>query len=347
MKTESKKLSFACDYMKGAHPFIIRRIAETNMMKTAGYGQDEISAEARKKIRKACQSEDAAVEFLLGGTQANAVMIDALLHSYQGVIAAETGHISVHEAGAIETNGHKVLALPHKFGKLDAETVRRYVRDFYNDANHEHMVMPGMVYISHPTEYGTLYSKNELKALREVCNEYYLHLYLDGARLAYALACPENDITLPDLAELCDAFYIGGTKCGALFGEAVVIPDPNLIPHLFTIIKQHGALFAKGRLLGIQFDELFRDNLYLRIGQPAIQAADKIRDALRAKGYQLFFETPTNQIFCVVENGKLEQLGQAVEYGFWEKFDATHTVVRFATDWGTTPEETEALIEVL
>jgi len=343
----NEKLSFACDYEKGAHPNILARLVETNTWKTAGYGLDEISESARNRIRKACGKEDAVVEFLVGGTQANAVMIDALLRSYQGVIAAETGHISTHEAGAIEANGHKVLAIPHEYGKIAASDVEKYLDDYYQDMNHEHMVMPGMVYLSHPTEYGTLYSKAELQAFREVCNKYGISLYVDGARLAYALSCPENDVGLKDLADLCDAFYIGGTKCGALFGEAVVIPQPGKIPHLFTITKQHGALLAKGRLLGIQFDELFRDDLYMRIGEPAIKAAAKIRQALREEGYRLYFEAPTNQIFVVVDNDLLKMLGEKIEYSFWEKYDGRHTVIRLATDWGTTEAETNALIEAL
>lgn len=343
----NEKLSFACDYAKGAHPNIMKRLAETNMMKTAGYGLDEISESARNRIRKACGCEKAAVEFLVGGTQTNAVMIDALLRSYQGVIAAETGHISVHEAGAIEAGGHKVLALPHRSGKISAEDVEKYLEDYYGDESHEHMVMPGMVYLSHPTEYGTLYTGEELLALRKTCDKYRISLYVDGARLAYALSCPENDVTLPLLAQVCDAFYIGGTKCGALFGEAVVVPDPDRIPHLFTIIKQHGALLAKGRLLGIQFDELFRDDLYMKIGEAAVRAADRIRKALREKGYLLCFESPTNQIFCIMENEDLKRLREKVDCEFWEKYDDGHTVIRFATDWGTTESETSALVDFL
>lgn len=343
----NEKLSFACDYAKGAHPNILRRMMETNLIKTAGYGFDEISESARDKIRKACECERATVEFLVGGTQTNAVIIDALLRSYQGVIAAETGHISVHEAGAIEANGHKVLTIPHQYGKISACAVEKYLDDYYNDANHEHMVMPGMVYLSHPTEYGTLYSKAELQAFRNVCDKYKIYLYVDGARLAYALSCLENDVTLKCLAELCDAFYIGGTKCGALFGEAVVVPKPEEMPHLFTIIKQHGALLAKGRLLGIQFDELFRNDLYMKIGKSAIEAAERITRALQEKGYRLYFESPTNQIFVIIENDALKKLGEKVEYSFWEKYDDNHTVIRFATDWGTTEAEANALIDIL
>ncbi len=341
------KLNFASDYTKGAHPNILQRLVDTNMLQSAGYGLDEISESARNRIRKACACEQAAVDFFIGGTQTNAVMIDALLQSYQGVIAADTGHIHVHEAGAIEAGGHKVLVLPHQQGKLSPECVVKYLEDYYNDANHKHMVMPGMIYLSQPTEFGTLYSKAELKAFRDICDKYELSLYIDGARLAYALSCPENDITLPVLAELCDAFYIGGTKCGALFGEAVVVPNPNKIPHLFTIMKQRGALLAKGRLLGIQFDELFKDDLYLRIGEPAIKAAECIRHALRQKGYQLYFDSPTNQVFCIMKNDVLEPLSEKIEYSFWEKFDEDHTVIRLATDWGTSEADIRALLDVL
>ena len=325
----------------------MKRMADTNMLETAGYGTDEICASAKNRIREACGCRDAVVEFLIGGTQTNALMIDAILRSYQGVIAAQTGHISVHEAGAIEFGGHKVLTLSQQLGKLSPEVVERYLEDYYRDENHEHMVMPGMIYLSQPTEYGTLYTRDELRDFRALCDKYDLSLYVDGARLAYALACPENDVTLKDLAQLCDAFYIGGTKCGALFGEAVVIPDPEFIPHLFMIIKQHGALLAKGRLLGIQFDELFRDDLYLRIGKSAVMAADRIQKALKEKGYRLYFESPTNQVFCIMENRALERFGELVEYGFWEKYDEDHTVIRLAADWGTTESDIAALISVL
>ena len=347
MTTMDERISFASDYERGAHPAILKRMAETNMTKTPGYGTDGISESARKRIREACGCENAQVEFLVGGTQTNAVMIDAMLRSYQGVIAAETGHVSVHEAGAIEAGGHKVLTVPHQDGKISPETAEKYLEGYYADENHEHMVMPGMIYLSQPTEYGTLYTREELQAFRRICDRFGIGLYVDGARLAYALACPENDVTLKDLASLCDAFYIGGTKCGALFGEAVVVPDPEKLPHLFTIIKQHGALLAKGRLLGIQFDELFRDGLYMKIGEPAARGADKIRRALQAEGYRTCFGSPTNQIFCVMENNALKKLGEKVEYSFWEKYDDEHTVIRFATDWGTTEEETDALIEAV
>lgn len=274
-------------------------------------------------------------------------MIDGLLQSYQGVIAADTGHVSMHEAGAIEHSGHKVLTLPHELGKLSAEEIRAYLKTFWSDENHEHMVMPGMVYISQPTEYGTLYSKKELEDISSVCREYQIPLYVDGARLAYALASPANDVSLQDLAGLCDVFYIGGTKCGALFGEAVVIPKAGQIPHFFTIIKQHGALLAKGRILGIQFDVLFTEHLYEQIGKIAVALAAKIQDTIKAAGIPLYLESPTNQVFCIMENSRLEALGNEVEYSFWEKADETHTVIRFATSWATQEENVEKLCELL
>ena len=341
------RLYFASDYMEGAHPAIMQKLVETNLEKTVGYGVDPYTESAKEKIRTACNAPDADIYLLVGGTQTNATVIDALLKSYQGVVAAETGHIATHESGAIEFGGHKVLTLPQKDGKIRAAQIEKMVKDFYDDANYEHMVIPGMVYISQPTEYGTLYSKEELTEISKVCRANHLPLYVDGARLAYALASPENDVTLSDLAELCDAFYIGGTKCGALFGEAVVIPQKGLIPHFFTIIKQHGALLAKGRIAGIQFDELFTDRLYERIGKPAIDAAEQIKEALKKFGYKLALDTPTKQIFCIVSNEVMKKIAQDVEFGFWEKYDETHSVIRFATSWATTMEDTQKLIRLL
>ena len=341
------RLYFASDYMEGAHPAIMQKLVETNLEKTVGYGLDPYTESAKEKIRTACNAPDADIFLLVGGTQTNATVIDALLKSYQGVVAAETGHIATHESGAIEFGGHKVLTLPQKDGKIRAAQIEKMVKDFYDDANYEHMVMPGMVYISQPTEYGTLYSKEELTEISKVCRANHLPLYVDGARLAYALVSPENDVTLSDLAELCDAFYIGGTKCGALFGEAVVIPQKGLIPHFFTIIKQHGSLLAKGRIAGIQFDELFTDGFYERIGKPAIDAAEQIKEALKKFGYKLALDTPTNQIFCIVSNEVMKKIAPDVEFGFWEKYDETHSVIRFATSWATTMEDTQKLIRLL
>ncbi len=341
------KLSFASDYMEGAHPLILQRLMETNLEKSAGYGLDDFSESARNRIRAACSAPEADVFFLVGGTQANATMIDALLRPYQGVIAAESGHISVHEAGAIEFGGHKVLTLPEHNGKITPDDLRKYLQGYYQDDNHEHMVMPGMVYLSHPTEYGTLYSLEELKKISSICRSYKIPLYLDGARLAYALACPENDVALPDLAALCDAFYIGGTKCGALFGEAVVIPQHDYIPHIFTIIKQHGALLAKGRIAGIQFETLFTDDLYGKIGRNAIEAANRIRSTLAEKGYRFAFASPTNQIFLLLEKEQAAALSEKIEMSFWENPDDSHTVMRIATSWATRPEDVELLLEYM
>ena len=342
-----KKLSFASDYMEGAHPAILQRLIETNMEKTEGYGTDEFSESARNKIRAACGASQADVYFLAGGTQTNAVIIDALLRTYQGVIAAKSGHINVHEAGAIEFGGHKILELEHNNGRISASNIERYIRGYWQDENHEHMVMPGMVYISQPTEYGTLYSLKELKEISRVCRENHIPLYLDGARLAYALACPENDVELKDLAALCDVFYIGGTKCGALYGEAVVIPEHGFIPHMLTIIKQHGALLAKGRIAGIQFDVLFSDGFYEKIGQTAIETADMIRRSLMEKGYQFAFHTPSNQIFVILDKDRAAVLSERIAMGFWENIDDLHAVFRIATSWATEKEDVRRLIDCL
>lgn len=346
-RTMEQRISFSCDYMEGAHPAILQRLIETNFAQMPGYGADDYCESAREKIRAACSAPNAEVHFLVGGTQTNATVIDALLRSYQGVVAADTGHISVHEAGAIEFGGHKVLTLPHRNGKISAEQIASLLRVYEEDVNHDHTVMPGMVYLSQPTEYGTLYSREELSAISALCREKHLPLYVDGARLAYALACPENDVTLKDMAELCDIFYIGGTKCGALLGEAVVIPQPGLISHFFTIIKQHGALLAKGRLLGLQFDTLFTDGLYQHIGEAALRAAEDIRTALRANGYQLCFASPTNQTFCLVDREQMEKLREYVDFSQWEVYDEMHTIIRFATSWATKDEDVCTLCRIL
>lgn len=343
----NSKPSFASDYMEGAHPAILARLMETNMLKTQGYGTDSFSESAREKIRTACGCPDAEIHFMVGGTQTNATVIRGILRPYEGVVAAESGHISVHEAGAIELGGHKVLTLPQKSGKIQAMDIEGLVKDYRNDANHRHMVMPGMVYISHPTEYGTLYSLSELQEISRVCRKNGLPLFMDGARLAYALSCPQNELTLKDISRLCDVFYIGGTKCGALFGEAVVIPQHNLIPHFFTVIKQNGALLAKGRMLGIQFDTLFENDLYQKIGAPAIAAAGRIRNTLASCGYRMFLDSPTNQVFVVMENKAAANLARKAEITLWEKYDDNHTIVRFVTDWATEQKDVDSLIEIL
>ena len=344
---ENQKLYFASDYQEGAHPAILQRLLDTNLLKTPGYGTDAICESARERIRKACGTPSAAIHFVSGGTQANAAVIGAVLRPYQGVISADSGHVSVHEAGAIEAGGHKVLAIPSEEGKISAAGVALCLADYEQDGNRDHMVMPGMVYLSHPNEFGVLYSLEELEAISQVCREHHIPLFVDGARLAYALACPENDVTLADLGRLCDVFYIGGTKCGALLGEAIVLPNPDLIPHFFTIIKQDGALLAKGRVLGIQFDELLKDDLYLHIGESAITYARQIKKALVDAGYELVFDSPTNQIFFIIDNGKMEKLGQYAVYNFGEKYDATHSIIRFCTSWATTQEDTDKLCQVI
>lgn len=342
-----KKMKFNCDYMEGVHPRILERLVETNLEQTAGYGNDPYCVSAKKKILEACQCPDGEVHFLVGGTQTNATVIAALLHMYDGVLAAETGHVNVHEAGAIEYTGHKVLTLPQKDGEISAESVENYLKWFYADENHEHMVQPGMVYLTHPTEYGTLYTAEELKAIHGICQRYAIPLYVDGARLGYALAARETDVTLPVLAQNCDIFYIGGTKVGAFCGEAVVIPKKGLIPKFFTTIKQHGALLAKGRLIGIQFDTLFTDGLYQEISAHAIRMAEKLKKALMEKGYTMYLDSPTNQQFVLLDNKKKKELLEQVDFDFFENYDSEHTVMRFVTSWATREEDVDRLIEIL
>ncbi|MGN0708911.1 MAG: threonine aldolase family protein, partial [Anaerovoracaceae bacterium] len=306
-------------------------------------GDDRFSDAAKKEIREACEDPEASIWFVNGGTQTNQLIIDTDLRAYEGVIAAETGHVNVHEAGAIEFSGHKVLTVPAHDGKVSAADVADYVRRFYSDENHEHMVFPGMVYISHPTEYGTLYTAQELRDLSEVCHENGLRLFLDGARLGYGLAADGTDVTLPLIDRLCDVFYIGGTKVGALNGEAVVFPEGKEPPHFLTQIKQHGALFAKGRLVGVQFGALFRDGLYSRISRHAIEMAKEIRAIFEDAGCRFYNDSPTNQQFVILENSVLEELGKYVGYGFWEKYDDDHSVVRFASSWATTRDGIDQL----
>lgn len=339
-------LYFINDYSEGAHPAVLRRLVETNMEHLTGYGTDTYTHSAKEKIRAAIATPDADVYFLTGGTQTNQVVIDCMNEDYEGVIAPASGHVALHEAGAIEFSGHKVLPLPQAEGKITAEAVDDYVTRFYEDENHSHMVFPGMVYISHPTEYGTLYSKQELTALSEVCRKHKIPLYLDGARLIYALATPASDLTLPDIAALCDVFYIGGTKAGTLCGEALCFPH-GAPRHFVTRIKQHGALMAKGRLCGVQFDALFDEGLYLHIGTSAIACACRIREELRARGYRFFIDSPTNQTFVILENERMHALGEAVCYDFWEKYDENHTVIRLCTSWATTDADVDALIALL
>lgn len=341
------KLNFACDYMQGCVPEILKKLNETNLEATVGYGMDLYSNSARKKIMNACGLKSAEIKFLIGGTQANAVVIDALLRNYQGVISIPSGHIAIHEAGAIEATGHKVICTEGKDGKVQASAVEKYMETFFGDETYPHQVQPGMVYISQPSEFGTLYSKKELEALSKVCKKYHLYLYCDGARLAYALGSKKNDVTLKDLAKYCDVFYIGGTKCGALFGEAVVVPNKNLIPYFFTTIKQNGALLAKGRLTGIQFDTLFTKDLYTKYGKRASSYAQVITEAFEKFGYEVYIPTDTNQIFINFEDKVLKKIQRKVSTSFWEKTDETHTLIRLATSWGTTKQDVEELIQVI
>ena len=336
-------LHFDCDYMEGAHPEVMRRLLETNLEQTPGYGCDPHTERARELIRQACGAPQAEVHFLVGGTQTNATVIDGLLRRHEGVLAAESGHINVHEAGAIEAAGHKVLPLPSHEGKVRAEEIDRWIEEFYRDETWPHMVAPGMLYLSHPTEFGTLYTLSEMEAIHAVCQRYSIPLYLDGARLSYALASEENTLTLRDIARLCEVFYIGGTKTGLLFGEAVVITRPELLPHFFTLVKQHGALLAKGRLSGIQFETLFTDGLYLRIARQAITTAMKLKAAMLDKGYRLHIDSPTNQQFFVLPNREIDRLSQYATFELWGPRGKEESVVRFVTSWATTDEQIDAL----
>ena len=340
-------LCFENDYSEGAHPEILEHLIETNMEQLSGYGTDIYCQKAKEKIRNACGIPDAEVFLLTGGTQTNQIIIDTVLAPYEGVIAARTGHVSTHEAGAIEFTGHKVLELPEKEGKIQATDLKDLLETFYGDGNHEHMVFPGMVYISHPTEYGTLYSKQELKDLSAVCREYKIPLYMDGARLIYGLVSEGTDLTLQDIAQLCDCFYIGGTKAGLLCGEAVVFTGKNMPAHFLTRVKQHGALLAKGRLLGVQFDALFTDELYLKIGENAITTAAVLKNGLKEKNYEFYIDSPTNQIFIVLNNVQMKKLSEQVVFSFWEKKDDSHTVIRFATSWATRMEDVYKLLTLL
>ena len=340
-------LNFESDYNMGCHPKILEKLSNTNNERLSGYCSDTYCESAKDKIRKACNLPNADVYFLVGGTQTNQLIIDTILKPYQGVISAKTGHINIHEAGAIEYTGHKVIEVPTDNGKIIIKELANYIQTFQNDQNNEHMVHLGMVYISQPTEYGTLYTKSELKEIYEICNKNEISLYIDGARLGYALMSNENDITMEDIAKYSDVFYIGGTKIGAMFGEAIVFTKNDTPNHFITRIKQHGALLAKGRFLGIQFDTLFEDNLYFNISKNAIQTAEKIKQILKEKGYKFYMETPTNQQFIILENKQMEELKEKVQFCFWEKYDETHTVVRFATSWATTDEEIEELRKIL
>ncbi len=340
-------LQFQNDYNEGAHPRILQRLVETNFLQTVGYGEDEFCDRARRTIRRLCQCPDAEVQFLVGGTQTNTTVISAALRPHQGVVAPDTGHINVHETGAIESTGHKVIALPAHEGKITAAQVAECVAQHNADEAFEHMVQPGMVYISFPTEIGTLYSRDELEALSTVCRKRGLPLFIDGARLGYGLAAPDCDITLPELAQWADVFYIGGTKVGALFGEAVVITSKALRRDFRYLIKQRGGMLAKGRLLGVQFDTLFSGNLYFDIAERAVQQALRIRDTLRKWGVDFLVESPTNQQFPILPDAVIERLSHNFLLSSWQRIDATRSAVRICTSWATADTAVDALLAAL
>ena len=339
-------ITFENDYSCGAHPAVLQRLLETNLVPQPGYGEDAYSESARRKIRAACGCPEAEIHFLSGGTQTNAVVLASILQPWEGVIAAQTGHIHVHEAGAPEALGVKVLALPEHAGKLDAGELRALTATLLKDENVEHMVYPGAVYISHPTEWGTLYTRAELEAISAVCREFGLRLYLDGARLAYGLMARDTDVDLPLLTSLCDAFYLGGTKCGALCGEAVVFPH-GAPAHFRNFIKKHGAMLAKGRLCGVQFDALFTDGLYFALGRQGVETAERLKTILARHGIPCYMDTPTNQQFAIMENARYEAIREKVPVGFWSNPDPDHTIVRFATAWYTTDAYLEELDRIL
>ncbi|MBR1463907.1 MAG: amino acid lyase [Prevotella sp.] len=347
-------ISFECDYNNGAHPAVMRHLVETNGKQTLTYGFDCYTERAKERIKAACEAPDADVFFLVGGTQTNATVIDGMLRSYEAVITIDTGHINIHESGAIEAGGHKVIALKEHDGKLRADDLRDYMEWFVNDESRDHLAQPGMVYISFPTEFGTIYSADELLYINKVCKDYNLKLFIDGARMGYGLAA-SKDITLPWLCRHCDVLYIGGTKVGALCGEAVVFPRGNAPKCFFSIIKRHGALLAKGRLTGVQFDALFAESsgngngepLYMEISRHAIDMAMRMKEMLTGKGYRLYIDSPTNQQFVVIDNHKVKQLEQQVQFTHWGPLDNEHTICRFVTSWATTDDDLRTLEGIL
>ena len=336
-------ISFTCDYIEGAHPAILNRLIETNMTQVEGYGEDPFCENARTRIRQAIGCPDADVFFLVGGTQTNSTVIDAMLRRYEGVVAVETGHIAVHESGAVEFSGHKVITIPNHLGKMDPSELRQYLEHFHGDPTWPHMVYPGMVYISFPTEYGTIYSLDELKSIKAICDEYNIPLFIDGARLGYGLASPAADVDLKTLAQLCDVFYIGGTKVGALCGEAVVFPKGNAPRQFFTIIKQHGALLAKGRLLGIQFDTLFTNNLYFNIARHAIDMAMELKRMFESKGIEFYIDSPTNQQFPILTQEQMDAMEGQISFEVWDKLPDGRFITRFATSWATPIDHIDTL----
>ena len=338
--------SFESDYNNGAHPHILQHFLVTNSQQSQSYGYDQWSQSARQKIREAAQCPDADIFFLAGGTQANATVIDGMTASYEGVVAVSTAHINVHESGAVEAYGHKVLTLPSHDGKMDAAELQDFLKAYHADPTWEHMVYPGMVYITFPTELGTVYQAKEIESIYAVCQQYDIPLFIDGARLGYGLMSSECDFDLPWLAHHCDAFYIGGTKVGALCGEAVVFPHGNAPRQFFTIVKRHGALLAKSRVAGVQFDALFTDNLYFRIAQHAIEKAMELRKLFTEAGLTLR-DSSTNQQFVVLTHKQMEQLKTKVLFETWEPINETQTLCRFVTSWATTDDDMAQLADAL
>ena len=340
-------IRFESDYLEGAHPRIIEKLTYTNFEQTPGYGTDIHCENAKNMIRRLCNAPEADVHFLVGGTQANTTVVASHLRAHQGVISPDTGHIAAHETGAIESTGHKVLTIPNTNGKITGAQIAEYVDAHYADATREHTVQPGMVYISNPTELGTIYNKEELTAISQVCRAKDIPLFLDGARLGYGLMCPENDLTLADIAGLCDVFYIGGTKVGALFGEAVVITNPALKQDFRYHIKQHGGMLAKGRLLGIQFEALFEDGLYWEISKNAVEKAIRLKKAFLEKGYEFYIDSPSNQQFVIINDELLKEMEKKFSFSLQCHLPGGKSAVRFCTSWATTDEAIDALIDFI
>ena len=336
-------IKFDCDYLEGTHPKILDALVKTNMEQTVGYGMDDYCSKAKQLIKEACDAPDADVHLLVGGTQTNALVISSSLRPYQGVVAVESGHINVHEAGAIEATGHKVLALPTEDGKMRADVLENYCAEYWADVTKEHIVQPAMLYISQPTESGMLYTKDELLELRKVCDKYSLIFFVDGARLIYSLANSNTDVRLPDLAKICDVFYIGGTKAGLLFGEAVVITNDAIKKDFRNMMKRAGAMLSKGRLLGVQFSELFTDDLYLEISAHAMKCADEIHDIFADAGFEFLYNSPTNQLFPIIEDSLQEKLSEEFSFEFWKRVDEKRSAVRFCSSWATKEENIEKL----
>ena len=340
-------ISFECDYNNGAHPKVLENLIKYNEARTTPYGFDIFSERAKERIREACGMPDAQIFFLTGGTQTNATTIDSMLYQYEGVICVETGHINVHEAGAVEFTEHKIITLPGNLGKMDAKVLDKYLDDFMHDGNNAHAVFPGLVYITFPTELGTLYTAHELNDIYQVCKRYDIPLYIDGARLGYGLMAEDNDITLPYLARHCDVFYIGGTKLGAWCGEAVVFTNRQAHKHFFSIQKQHGAVIAKGALIGLQFEALFTDNLYFDLARHANEMAMRMKRLFQQKGFEFYLDSPTNQQFVILPDALVEKLSKQIEFTHWGQAPGHRTICRFVTSWATTEEELQELERIL